>query len=84
MDFFADENGEDASMRIVIQIATADDAKAWAVLQRHSPGMVLPNRTFVLLEEAVRALVEAGIRFTELSRDAVIGREEGALAGERI
>jgi len=71
-------------MRIVIQVSAADDAKAWALLQRHSPGMALPGRTFVVSEDAVRALQEAGIRFTELSRDAVSGRAEGAVAGERI
>jgi hypothetical protein len=71
-------------MRIVIQIAAADDAKAWALLQRHSPGMALPHRTFVVSEEAVRALHDAGIRFTEISRDAVTGTDQGVLAGERI
>jgi len=60
-------------MRIVIQIAAADDAKGWAILQRHSAGMALPGRTFVVSEAAVRALQDAGIRYTELARDAASG-----------
>jgi hypothetical protein len=71
-------------MRIVIQVAAADDAKAWSILQRHSPGMALPGRKLVVSEGAVRALMEAGIRFTELSREGTDGVTEGALAGERI
>ena len=71
-------------MRIVIQIAASDDAKAWDILQRHSPGMALAGRKFVVSEGAVRALQEAGVRFTELSREGVNGVVEGALAGERI
>jgi hypothetical protein len=71
-------------MRIVIQVTAADDAKAWAILQRHSPGMALPGRKFVVSEGAVRALQEAGIRFTELSREGANAAREGALAGERI
>ena len=71
-------------MRIAIQISAADDAKAWAILQRHSPGMALPGRTFVVSESAVRALHDAGVRYTELSREGANGVAEGALAGERI
>lgn len=71
-------------MKIVVQISTKDDAKAWAILQRHSPGMALPNRTFVVSEDAVRALTDAGIHFTEISRDAALHMRAGELAGERI
>ena len=56
-------------MKVVIQVAASDDAKAWALLQRHSPGVALPKRTFIISEAAVRALSKAGIRFTELSRE---------------
>ena len=71
-------------MKVVIQVAASDDAKAWAILQRHSPGVALPNRTFVVSERAVQALAEAGIRFTELSRETAIPSPEGLVAGERI
>lgn len=71
-------------MKVVIQISAADDAKAWALLVRHSPGVALPNRTVIVSEEAVCALREAGIRFTELSRDAEMPGPKGAVTGERI
>jgi hypothetical protein len=50
-------------------------------LVRHSPGVTLPDRVFVVFEEAVRALRKAGIRFSQLWRGA--GMSE-ATAGERI
>jgi hypothetical protein len=71
-------------MKVVIQVANDDDAKAWAILQRHSPGVAFPNRTFVINEEAMAALREAGVRFVMLSDDARIFSEEGVASGERI
>ena len=53
------------------------------MLLRHSPGMVLPQRTYVISEEALRALRAAGIRFSEVSREGVApGLEE--VAGEKV
>jgi hypothetical protein len=71
-------------MKVVIQISTADDAKAWALMVRHSPGVALPNRTFIVSEEMVRALREAGIQFMELSRDGEVPGPKGVATGERI
>jgi hypothetical protein len=68
-------------MRTVIRVSQRDTAKAWALLVRHSPGVALPDRVFVVSEEAARALREAGIRFSELSREAIAS---GAASGERI
>jgi hypothetical protein len=56
-------------MKVVIQIAASDKVKAWGLLVRHSPGTALPNRTFIVSEEAVRALRAVGIKFTEISRE---------------
>lgn len=71
-------------MKVVIQVSADDDAKAWALMVRHSPGVALPNRTFVVSEEAVAALREAGIRFTELSRRVTAPGLQGVATGERI
>lgn len=71
-------------METVVQILAADDTKAWSLLQRHSPGMALPNRTYVVTSDAIKVLREAGVRFTEVSRAAARPRTEGALAGERV
>ena len=41
-----------------------------AILLRHSAGAVLPNRTYVLDEEAVAELRKRDIRFVELSHES--------------
>lgn len=71
-------------MKVVIQLTHADEAQALPILLRHSPGTVLPNRTYVIDESAVTALREQGIRFTELSRESNAPNLEGAGSCERI
>lgn len=71
-------------MKLVVQVAESDDAKAWAVLQRHSPGVALPNRTFVVSEQAVEALRREGVRLIVLSDDFQTLTEQGVASGERI
>ena len=73
-----------SAVRIVIQVAAQDSAKAWALLVRHSPGTALPKRTFIVSEEAVRSLNEAGINFTEISREPGQAWADGVMTGERI
>ncbi len=70
-------------MKIIIQLSGEEEAKALPILLRHSPGMILPERTYVLGEEAVRSLRNAGIRFTQLSREALAPCLE-EVAGERV
>jgi len=70
-------------MKVIIHLTREEEAKALPVLLRHSPGMVLPQRTYVISEEALRALRAAGIRFSEVSREGVApGLEE--VAGEKV
>ncbi|MBI3468797.1 MAG: hypothetical protein HY000_37820 [Planctomycetes bacterium] len=57
-------------MKLAIRLSKADEAKALPILLRHSPGMILPDRTYVLSVEAVGALREAGVRFEELGTEA--------------
>jgi hypothetical protein len=45
---------------------------------------VLPNRIYVVSEEAAKKLREAGVQFTELSRESNAPRLEGVGSGERI
>ena len=68
-------------MKVVIQVSAKDSARAWAVLVRHSSGTALPNRTFVVSPEAVRALRKEGISLIEISRET---SSVGVAAGERI
>lgn len=70
-------------MKVIIHLNTDQEAKALPILLRHSPGMVLKHGTYVLSKEALRALRAAGVRFTELSREALAPALEEA-AGERV
>jgi hypothetical protein len=70
-------------MKVIIQMSKEEEAKALPILLRHSPGMILPERTYVLGEKSVELLRNAGLRFTELSREAVAPRLE-EVAGERV
>lgn len=71
-------------MKVVIQVSAEDRARAWGVLVRHSPGTALPNGTFLISEDAGRALRRARINFTKISREAIGIGPGGVQAGERI
>jgi hypothetical protein len=71
-------------MKVVIRLSEREELKALPILLRHSPGMGLPERTYVISGEAARALREAGVRFTELSREGSPPHLEGAGPSERI
>ncbi len=53
-------------MRVAIQFSKREELKALPILLRHSPGMVLRNRIYIVAKEAVRALRRARVKFTEL------------------
>jgi hypothetical protein len=71
-------------MKLVIRFSKTEEAKALPVLLRHSPGIVLFNRTYVLSAEAVSALRGAGILFEELGTEADAPSLAGAASGARI
>jgi hypothetical protein len=71
-------------MKIIIQLSEAEEARALPVLLRHSPGTVLPNRLYVVSADAAKKLREAGVQFTELSRESNDSPLEGVGSGERI
>jgi hypothetical protein len=71
-------------MKTIIQLSEAEEAKALPILLRRSPGTVLPNRIYLVSEEAVRKLCEAGVQFTELRRESNDSPLEGVGSGERI
>ena len=71
-------------MTVVVRFTSREETRALPILLRHSPGMVLPDRTYVLHREAVEALRASGVRFTELSRESNLPGTAGAIAGERI
>ena len=57
-------------MKVVIRMSKAEQEKALPILFRHSPGTVLPNDIYVIAEDAATALRDAGVHFTELSRES--------------
>jgi hypothetical protein len=71
-------------MKTIIQMSEAEEAKALPLLLRHSPGTILPNRIYVVSEEAAKKLREAGVQFTELSRESTTLPLKGVGSGERI
>jgi hypothetical protein len=71
-------------MNVVLQVTEADDAKAWDLLQRHSSGVALPKRTFVVSSEAAEALRRAGVLFVVLSSESRALATKGAIAGKTI
>jgi hypothetical protein len=71
-------------MRFIIRVAAKDEDKAWGLLVRHSPGTALPNRTFILSEDAVRALHDSGIKFTVISKEPGSPTAGGKVGGKRI
>jgi hypothetical protein len=71
-------------MNVVIQFSATEELKALPILLRHTPGTILPNRTYIISPEAVRALQDASIHFTRVADETNPPRLEGAPAGERI
>ena len=71
-------------MKVIIRLSRREEARALPILLRHSPGMVLEDRTYVISAAAARSLTEAGVRFTEVSREADAPGLEGAASGERV
>lgn len=73
-----------AAEKVVIRFAVRDEARALPVLLRHSPAMVLPERTYVVSVEAARTLQERGVKFTLLCSQASDPGSGGPSPGERI
>jgi hypothetical protein len=71
-------------MKIVIRVTDQDRARAWGFLVRHSAGTALPNNTFIVSDLAVVGLRNAGIDFTEISREGELVAAAGAPKSERI
>jgi hypothetical protein len=71
-------------MRIIIKIRAKDRAKAWDILVRHSPGTALPECTFIVSGEAIKALRLAGVKFKEIAREPGRPASSGVITGERI
>jgi hypothetical protein len=70
-------------MKQVIEFDTSNEARALPILLRHSPGVALHGRTYVVEESAARELSASGIHFTEIgSKESAPALSE--LSGERV
>jgi hypothetical protein len=56
-------------MRVIVQFTKREETKAIPILYRHSQGMVLRNRIYVIRKKAAQKLVQEGIRFKEIARE---------------
>lgn len=71
-------------MKVIIQFTKPEETRALPLLLRHSTGTILPNRTYVLDEEAVAQLRKSGIRFTMLCNQSHAPGLEGVEIGKRV
>jgi hypothetical protein len=69
------------SAKHAVRFSKKEEARALPILLRHSSGIVLRDRTYVLTSEAVTALRIAGIRFEELSTEGDAPGLAGATNG---
>jgi hypothetical protein len=53
-------------MNIVIQFVADEEAKAIPILFRHSPGTILPSRTYVIDTSAAQALQDERVTYREV------------------
>lgn len=59
-------------MKVIIRMSEVEELKALPLLLRHSPGMVLPNRTYVLTEKCLNVLRARNVRYSVVAREAVV------------
>lgn len=71
-------------MKVIVQFTDRQEDQALPILLRHEPGMMLPERTYVLSENTVAELRKAGIGFKEISREGLAPSTGGGISGERI
>jgi hypothetical protein len=71
-------------VNIVVQFTAEEEAKALPILLRHSPGSILPNRTYVIEVAAAQALRDAGVAYREVRPQLNLPIVEDLSIGERI
>jgi hypothetical protein len=71
-------------MNVVLQFSPEEEEKALPILLRHSPGTILPDRTYIVAHTALQALRDGGIQFGEISPPVTMPVLEDLPIGERI
>lgn len=72
------------AMSAILQFTVDEEAKALPILLRHSPGTVLPNRTYIVDESVLGVLREAGVEFHEITPTLNLPYVGGTPVGERV
>jgi hypothetical protein len=72
------------TVNIVVQLTAEEEVRALPILLRHSPGSILPNRTYVIAEAAAEALRDAGVTYREVRPQFNLPVVEDLSIGERI
>jgi hypothetical protein len=71
-------------MNVVVQFTEKEEVRAIPILFRHSPGTILPNRTYVIDFSAAQALQEAGVSYREIQPQLNLSAIQDISVGERI
>lgn len=71
-------------MKVLVQFTDESELKALPIILESAPGMMLPKRTYLLAEQTVRELRQAGVEFVELGRESMLPTAEGVVSCERI
>ena len=61
-------SGTSLQMELTVQFSEHEEERALPILLRHSPGIVLPNRVYVLNRAAIEALHDSGISFRTMQQ----------------
>jgi hypothetical protein len=54
-------------MEVVVRFTEIEEARALPILLRHTPGRVLPSRTYVIDRGVLSVLADAGVRYQEVT-----------------
>jgi hypothetical protein len=75
---------EISDVNVVIRFSAEEELKALGILLRHSPGTILPDRTYIIDQSAAEALRNARISFHEIQPPLTLPVVEDLSIGERI
>ena len=73
-----------AVMSIVLQFSEETEARALPILLRHSIGMALPNRAYIVDTTVAKTLRDSGIIFREVTSQVNLPFIETLPVGERV
>jgi hypothetical protein len=70
-------------VKVIVKLDEEEELKALPLLLHHSAGMILPNRTYILPEDALEILRAKCVRYCVVCREAVEPSLQ-EIVGERV